>query len=291
MLRLTNPRARLSRTEMRGKIFSCLGEFLWYMRGSNELSVISYYLPKYEQDAEKDGTLYGAYGPRLFGMRGVNQIINVVERLRSSPNSRRAVIELFSAEDLQSGAQEIPCTCVLQVVLRKRRLHMIVYMRSNDAFKGLPHDIFSFTMLQELIARSVNAEIGSYKHVVGSLHLYRDDVASAKSYLQEGWQSTTAMPKMPSGDPWKYMVRLLEAEEKFRQGSDYDLEDLPDYWGDLVRLLKVFSLGKNKKTREIAAVKRQMKEKFYNLYVEKRLRRPVKSTQSPQFDLLAAKAN
>ena len=75
-------------------------------------------------------------------------------------------------------------------------------MRSNDVIKGLPHDIFCFTMLQEMVARMISVDLGIYKHCVGSLHLYDTDKSKAKSFMREGWQSTkSAMPPMPDGDP------------------------------------------------------------------------------------------
>jgi thymidylate synthase len=75
VLELRNPLARLSRTETKGTVFSCLGETLWYLARSNELSFIKYYISMYGKFAESDGTVHGAYGPRLFGMRaGINQV-------------------------------------------------------------------------------------------------------------------------------------------------------------------------------------------------------------------------
>ena len=68
-LRLQNARARLSRSENRGKSFSALGELLWYLSGRNDLSFIKEYVAAYEKDADHDGTIHGGYGPRLFAMR------------------------------------------------------------------------------------------------------------------------------------------------------------------------------------------------------------------------------
>ena len=96
----------------------------------------------------------------------------------------------------------MPCTCALQFLVRKGKLDLIVYMRSNDVIKGLTHDIFCFTMLQEIAARRLSVELGTYRHCVGSLHLYLSDGEIAQSFLREGWQSTkSAMPPMPKGDP------------------------------------------------------------------------------------------
>ena len=60
VLRVTNPLARISRTESRAVPFSCLGELCWYLSGSNSLSFIEYYIPRYRDDAD-NGALGGAY--------------------------------------------------------------------------------------------------------------------------------------------------------------------------------------------------------------------------------------
>ena len=187
MLELKNPRARLSRTETKGKVFSGLAELLWYLSGSNELAFIGYYLTKYKSESDDGLTIFGGYGPRLFDNRGIDQIANVVALLSEKGESRRAVIQLFNAEDIAAPHKDIPCTCLLQFMRRKNRLHMVVYMRSNDAFWGLPHDVFAFTMLQELIASKLGISLGTYRHAVGSLHIYEDRIPDAQIYLNEGW--------------------------------------------------------------------------------------------------------
>ena len=83
-LELSNPRSRLSVTESRGLVFSCLGEFLWYVSGSNALDHIKYYLSRYGEFSDDGETLHGAYGPRLFGGSD-NQVATVVKLLRRKP--------------------------------------------------------------------------------------------------------------------------------------------------------------------------------------------------------------
>jgi len=203
LLKLSNPRARLSHTEKKGKIFSALGELLWYLAKSNDLEFISYYLDQYRKESEDGATVYGAYGPRLFNKRGNDQVKNVLDLLGRHSSTRRAVIQLFDAEDIAAPHKEIPCTCTLQFMVRDGRLELAACMRSNDAFKGLPHDVFSFTMIQEIVARTLGHQLGVYTHFVGSLHLYDSDLRAARQYLDEGWQPTqlVAMPTMPPGDP------------------------------------------------------------------------------------------
>jgi thymidylate synthase len=189
LLELSNPRARLSRTETRGKLFSCLGELCWYLAKSNAVDFIPYYIPLYRNDAEGD-ILHGAYGPRLFDFRGNDQIGNVIDLLARHPSSRRAVVQLFDAADLAEEHKDVPCTCSLQFLARGGALHMFTAMRSNDVFLGLPHDVFCFTMIQELVARTLGLELGEYKHAVGSLHLYSQHREDAADFIDEGAPSS-----------------------------------------------------------------------------------------------------
>ena len=120
---------------------------------------------------------------------------------------------------------------------------MITTMRSNDVYLGLPHDVFFFTMLQELVARRLDVELGLYRHIVGSLHLYEHNVEDALEYMGEGWQPTTEyMPSMPSGDPTADLVSFLNAEDKVRLEKPFNLDDtgLDKYWADLIRLLQLY---------------------------------------------------
>jgi thymidylate synthase len=276
MLELQDPRSRLSRTEGRGKLLSGLGELMWYLSGSNRLAFITHYLPRYERDSDDGVTVYGAYGPRLFNMRRrYNQIRDVIFLLSERPTTRRAVVQLYDAADIVSKHKEVPCTCTLQFVIRDRALHMMTHMRSNDAYLGLPHDIFSFTMLQEIIATTLDVKLGKYMHSVGSLHLYDKNRDDAKRYLKEGVQSHVSMPRMPSGDPWVAIQRVLRAEAILRTGREVRVDSLSlaPYWADIVRLLQIYQKFRNRKIGEIADIKQRLSTRIYDPYISDRLQR------------------
>lgn len=266
LLELTNPRARLSRTESRGKLFSCLGELCWYLAGSNKLDFIAYYISEYRKFADGD-RVFGGYGPRLLNWGGLNQLEKVTEYLRTKRDSRQAVVQLFDRHDIIEPHKDVPCTCTLQFMRRDGKLHMLTHMRSNDAFKGLPHDVFCFTMLQELISRDLGLELGQYKHAVGSLHLYDKDKDSTDRYLALGWQTTKAqMPPMPEGEPWSSVQRFLIAEEQIRTTGTVDSKipaSLHPYWADLIRLLQVFRCKKDRNRRKIKELQEAMSSNSY----------------------------
>ena len=271
LLEITDPRARLSRTETRGKTFSCLGELCWYLAERNDLDFISYYIPAYKKFADGD-IIFGGYGPRLFRWRGLHQFTNVIDLLRERIDSRKGVVQLFDANDIVEEHNDVPCTCTLQFMKREGRIHMFTNMRSNDVFLGLPHDVFCFTMLQELVARSLSVELGTYKHAVGSLHLYDESTDGAQAFLDEGWQSTTPMPPMPSGDPWSSVDALLEAESSIRGTGSLDTcrpSRLDPYWEDLIRLLRVFRCKKDRDANTIETLRAAMSSKVYFPFIDR----------------------
>jgi thymidylate synthase len=274
LLKLSAPRLRLSRTESRGILFSALGELLWILAGSNELDFIEHYIAEYKKLSDDGLTIFGAYGPRMFGKRPNDQLARVISSLKGKSDSRQAVVQLFDRRDTLEYHSDIPCTCTMQFVVRDRRLHMLTSMRSNDAWLGLPHDVFAFTMIQELVARSLGVELGEYRHSVGSLHLYERDDKKATRYLDEGWQPRRPMPPMPQGDPWPFIGRLLEFEEAVRNGDASAVdprESMEPYWADLATLLAIYKAGKTTGNQnEIRRLKRRLTDEVYAMYINKR---------------------
>lgn len=275
-LRIHKPRARISRSENRGKPFSAFGELLWYLSGSDKLDFIEPYVTEYAKDAV-NGTLEGAYGPRLLAMRGgINQFESIERLLNKKPGSRRAVIQLFNAEDIATHHNEIPCTTTIQFHLRGILLHMSVTLRSNDAYWGLPHDVFCFTMIQEMMARKLGVEIGEYYQYVGSMHVYKKHFEQMREYIAEGVQQIVEMPPMPAGDPFPVIGRLLEVEGKLRNGDIIDASATFDepYWADITRLLQVYWVRKRvdgSYEKSLLSLRDEISSPVYRNYIDGRL--------------------
>ncbi len=276
LLEITDPRARLSRTETRGRLYSALGELCWYLAKTNDLGFIKYYIPTYSQSADGN-EIFGGYGPRLFSWKGLNQVDNITGILKKKPHSRQAVIQVFEASDIVGEHHDVPCTCTLQFMNRQDKLHLFVNMRSNDVHWGLPHDVFCFTMLQEIVARSLSIELGCYKHAVGSLHLYAQHGGAARRFLREGWQTTAPlMPAMPVGDPWPSIAVLTEAESAIRLRAAFEmgrLGNLDPYWVDLIRLLQVFRAYKDRNVETVRAVRGTISSVVYLLFIDRLVRK------------------
>lgn len=275
LLELKNPRARLSRTESKGTLFSCLGELFWYLSGSDELDFIQYYIADYRKFSDDKKTLNGAYGKRFYNHRQTyNQIGRVITLLKDKPNTRQAVIQIFDAHDLVITTEDVPCTCTLQFAVRSERLNLVTTMRSNDVYKGLPHDIFAFTMLQELVARALDIEVGWYKHFVSSMHIYDESMPQVNSYLEEGWTDNIPMPPMPSGDQWPVVQKVLGFENSIRKSGVIDTEALTidEYWKDILRILCIFNLYKERNEsdyNDAERIRRNLRWKGFDQYVLK----------------------
>jgi thymidylate synthase len=101
----------------------------------------------------------------------------VLEELKNDPDSRRAVMHINQPPDLGravgAGSKDVPCTMSLQLLIRDRKLHMHVLMRSNDVVWGMPYDVFSFTCLQEAFLYLLQEQgvpvdgLGCYHHTAG----------------------------------------------------------------------------------------------------------------------------
>lgn len=172
--------------------YAC-GELLWYLSQRNEVDMITTYAPSYANFAN-DGYANGAYGWRWANNPGIrahkiysNQFDAAITLLKKSPNTRQAVITSWDSGDVADAIggkfNDIPCTLSLQFLLRDSRLHMVVSMRSNDAWLGLPYDVFCFTSIQSLMANALEVELGTYTHHVGSMHLYDKNDSKARKVL------------------------------------------------------------------------------------------------------------
>jgi thymidylate synthase len=181
-LRLTQPRSRLVHIPD-GRVLNtafAVAEAMWIISGSDATWIYDYNrnLHKYTDN----GLLRGAYGPRMRRWHGtIDQLDHARQLLIADSESRRAVVQLFDPERDHEGHRDVPCTLGYRFFVRDHRLHMHTTMRSQDLWLGFPYDIFTATLLHELMAGWLGVELGTYQHSVDSLHLYADDWERAAS--------------------------------------------------------------------------------------------------------------
>jgi Thymidylate synthase len=119
------------------------------------------------------GAFHGAYGVRIGA-----QLAGAINRLKADKDTRQALITIWDPMlDLFNGIQpkDVPCTTILQFLIRKNQLVLHVTMRSNDAWWGTPHDWGQFSQLHLAIAHVLGIEAGPYYHHAVSFHLYEKD--------------------------------------------------------------------------------------------------------------------
>lgn len=123
-----------------------------------------------------EGRFHGSYGTRVG-----YQMLHVARKLKEDPPTRQAIVTLWDPFlDNQDGKHDYPCTLSLQFERVDDVVNMNVVMRSNDAWLGLPYDMFQFTQLQFTLANSLGCAAGTYRHTALSLHLYDRNLAAAE---------------------------------------------------------------------------------------------------------------
>lgn len=268
---LQNPLNRISKSLARNLFISPLGEFFWYLSGSNKLEDIKFFISKYERYSNDGVILNGAYGKRMFEGEDHNQINKVIRLLERKTHTRQAVIQLFKSSDLDDESnRDVPCTCTIQLIQRNGKLDMFVNMRSNDLFVGFPHDVFCFTMLQEMIANKLELDLGKYHHFVSSLHIYENDFHKVEKYCSEGYHSTKyVMPKMPPKS-FEKINQILKIANKIKNEEIVDFEGfkMDDYWKDLLIILQIYSSNKSSNKLEIRRLFNLMNIEFFKDYIQ-----------------------
>ena len=206
---LTDPRRRLvdvPPVRLINPAFAA-AETAWILSGSDAPWIYDY--NERLAGFADNGRLMGAYGPRLRRWHGTtDQLAQVLDTLSRDPGSRRAVVQLYDPETDARGHKDVPCTLGYRFFLRDGSLHMHTTMRSQDLWLGFCYDIFAATVLQELLAGWLGAQLGRYVLCIDSLHLYAADIPRAQNLPPD----ITPGPQMPSlATPSSTFDQLLAA--------------------------------------------------------------------------------
>jgi thymidylate synthase len=255
--RITDPRQRVLYLVKRPiNLAYNWGELLWYMSGRNDVDMIAYYAPIMRTWSPDGRHLTGtAYGRRLFvpdDIDGRTQWQRVMELLEKDPDSKRGVLAVFDADELVvDDNPDMSCTLASHLLLRDGMLHMTCYLRANDAFLGLPSDVFTFTVLQELGANLLGADVGNYTHHVGSMHVNDPDRDKVRDLLAEiddlDYQPPRfTFPIMPAVDCMDSIRLLIEEEQALRTGkvrhtpASVERTGLTWYWQQILLIFETY---------------------------------------------------
>jgi len=163
-----------------------IAEVIWILQGRNDAGFLTYFNRKLPHFQGTEPTFHGAYGFRLRNHFGIDQLQRAFSALSANPNSRQVVLQIwdsradFPDDNGTPMSADIPCNIVALLKIRDRKLEWTQIMRSNDLFRGLPHNIIQFTSIQEVLAGWLGVELGTYNHFTDSLHVYAPDQALAQ---------------------------------------------------------------------------------------------------------------
>lgn len=137
--------------------------------------------------AEKHGDLGNIYGVQwrkwqTSDGQSIDQIQQVIETLKTNPDSRRIIVSAWNPEEVPSMALP-PCHTMFQFYVINGKLSCQLYQRSGDAFLGIPFNIASYALLIHLIANEVGLEVGEFIHTIGDAHIYLNHMDQVKEQL------------------------------------------------------------------------------------------------------------
>jgi thymidylate synthase len=185
-----------------------VAEALWILSGSDDPWIFTY--NRSLRQYADNGRLQGAYGPRLRRWRGeVDQLHRVRNLLARDPDSRQAVIQIYDPQLDTRGHRDVPCTLNYRFFIRHGRLDMHTTMRSNDVWLGLPYDLFTATLLQEVMAGWLGVHAGTYHHHVDSLHLYAQHYDGAAQVSTSTVEPSPLMPALAA--PADHLTAFIAA--------------------------------------------------------------------------------
>jgi thymidylate synthase len=171
---------------------SIIYELLWFLRGSTDNTWLQERkVSIWNEWALENGDLGPIYGKQWRSWQCpngevVDQISEVIEQIRTKPNSRRLIVSAWNPTELpdesigpQDNVREgrmalAPCHCLFQFYVADGKLSCQLYQRSADLFLGVPFNIASYALLTHMIAQQCDLDVGEFVHTFGDCHLYQN---------------------------------------------------------------------------------------------------------------------
>jgi len=156
---------------------SIIHELLWFLQGSTNVKYLhDNGVSIWDEWADENGELGPVYGyqwrswPTPDGGH-IDQISQVVEQIRNTPDSRRLIVSAWNVADVERMALP-PCHAFFQFYVADGKLSCQLYQRSADIFLGVPFNIASYALLTLMIAQVTGLQPGEFVHTLGDAHLY-----------------------------------------------------------------------------------------------------------------------
>ena len=167
---------------------SIIYELLWFLRGETNVAYLKEHgVSIWNEWADAEGELGPIYGyqwrswPTADGGH-VDQIGDLVERIKTDPDSRRLIVSAWNVGEVPKMALP-PCHVMFQFYVAEGRLSCQLYQRSADVFLGVPFNIASYALLTLMVAQVTGLQPGEFIHTLGDAHLYNNHLEQARLQL------------------------------------------------------------------------------------------------------------
>lgn len=200
-------------------IKSIIYELLWFLRGDTSIKYLQEHgVNIWNEWADEHGDLGPVYGAqwrawRASDGRTIDQISQVIEQIKSNPDSRRLIVSAWNVGEL-SKMRLAPCHLLFQFYVADGHLSCQLYQRSADIFLGVPFNIASYALLTMMIAQVCDLQPGEFVHTLGDAHLYSNHLEQARLQLA---REPRALPQMKINPSVKSIFEF--------DYSDFELSD------------------------------------------------------------------
>ena len=189
-------------------IKSIIYELLWFLKGETNIKYLNENGVKiWDEWADEHGELGPVYGYqwRNWDSQEIDQITEVIDTLKTNPNSRRILVSAWNpsvlpntslsfAENVANGKVALPpCHALFQFYVADGKLSCQLYQRSADIFLGVPFNIASYALLTMMIAQVCELQVGEFIHTFGDAHIYNNHTAQLELQLS---RECRPLPKM-----------------------------------------------------------------------------------------------
>ena len=173
-----------------------------------------------DEFAKKYGDLGNVYGKQWRAWKTskgetIDQLKEVIETIKTNPDSRRLIVSGWNPEDVPSMALP-PCHTLFQFYVQEGKLSCQLYQRSADVFLGVPFNIASYALLTHLIAHECGLEVGEFIHTFGDAHIYSNHVEQVKLQMSREPKQLPVLKLNPD----KKSVFEFEMEDITIEGYD-----------------------------------------------------------------------
>jgi thymidylate synthase len=167
---------------------SIFHELLWFLKGDQNIAYLKENgVSIWDEWADENGDLGPVYGvqwrswPKNDGST-VDQIRDVVEQIKTNPDSRRLIVSAWNVGEIANMALP-PCHAFFQFYVSNNKLSCQLYQRSADVFLGVPFNIASYALLTMMVAQVTGLENGDFVYTLGDAHLYNNHFDQARLQL------------------------------------------------------------------------------------------------------------